>query len=103
MIEEYSDFLKVIKLCAGLNNNLMGGCCRSVFNLDNTANVQALWINPVLTCCHHIIVNFHFLETGNVLHLDQSDTEIRCVRERSRARLIVQAVPRLRRRRLSRQ
>ena len=77
MIKEYRNFLEVIKPCAGLNKNLVRLRRRSILDFNHTADVQARRINPILACRHHVIVNFYFLESGNITHLDQTDTEIR--------------------------
>src|SRR6185369_4563992 len=77
VIEEYGHFLKVIKLCAGLNKNLVSLRRRSVLHFNNAADVQARRIDTVLACRHDVIVNFHFFDSGNVTHLDHAHTEIR--------------------------
>src|SRR6185295_447877 len=75
-VEKYCDFLKMIELSAGLDENLMGRRRRSTLHLDNAADVQTRRIDPILSSRHDVIAVLDFLETGNVTHFNQPCTEI---------------------------
>src|SRR5687768_8118190 len=43
----------------------------SLSHLNDLADIQSCRINTVLPCCDHVVSNIHFLETGDVMHLQQ--------------------------------
>src|SRR5690242_15182258 len=78
----------MVQLRAGLNQNLVRLRCRSFFYIDHFADIQTGWINSVLSRRHHVIADFHLLESRDVAHLDYADAEIRTAAYRTeRARL----------------
>ena len=53
----------MVKLSAGLNQNLVGLRRSAVFNVDNFSHIQTRRIDTILPGCHYGVVYLYFLET----------------------------------------
>ena len=76
VIEKYGDFFQMIELSAGLNKNLMGRRGRPTLYINHSTDIQTRRINPILSGRHYVIAVLDFLETGNITHFNQRNTEI---------------------------
>src|SRR5688572_663775 len=78
----------MIKLSAGLNQDLVGLRRSAVFNVNNSSHIQTRRIDAILPGRHYSVVYLYLLQTGDVTHFNNSDSEISTPTHRTeRARL----------------